>query len=311
MSLFASTRDGKTVYIISDFYVMILAFIISYLLTIYSKKAIERFKEYKRKKTIIKNGVSPRGGQIIDLDPTDSNALMRIIDECLENDKTYLVLNEKIKSWITFLVKENILNQSLVISPNFIKFLARHFIREDRLVVGRVSNIIIGLQNAPRFFFRVVGSILAGMAAASTASVTLGIFAIINMYMLTTPIPGCPKHFKEISSNSNSDEIEIFVANDRNNLIVSSEADKVVLYNPIVNTRKEKIIPKESGVKEIQIRQRYQKSKRPAKQVKFSDFKKTDPVLSKFDTLDEPEIKQSKNLFRVDPEIVRGIIDDL
>ena len=88
----------------------------------------------------------------------DKEDLEKIILSCIADNESYIVKDEIIIKIIFTLVKSKIQNESLVISSNIIRFLARYLLNNEPGLLARIGNIIFLTENRNRFLNRVSGS---------------------------------------------------------------------------------------------------------------------------------------------------------
>lgn len=144
MTLFIS--GPRRQYAISDFYVMVLTFIIVFWVTTIVKQALQKQKNQKKKSKKIKN---PRGGALdLNFHYSDESELGYIILSCIADNEQYLVKSQAIKDLIFRLAKQKIKNETLVLTPNLIRLFALKLISEDKSVIG---NIVLSSENRIRF----------------------------------------------------------------------------------------------------------------------------------------------------------------
>lgn len=298
MTLFVRTKNA--LYEVDDFYVMTLIFIASYLLTTCGKKIFQKIVSYKKKRKIIADKIKvdktrPRGGQGIDLDSINWRELEVIVEECLEEDKTYLLLNEKFKEVIKFIFKVKY-QSDVVLTPALTRTIVRYFLRDTKPGMIKVSEIMVVFSNVKHFIIQATGAIIAGGITGLGVGLLKGtaLTALIMTYTLTRTEINCERYFKEIPADRTGKEITVLLPEKKNNLIISNEFEKIARYVPSPND--DKIIDVKPGVKEKV--QQYKKVKKPAKKVTFDEFRKKDPILSLYgDNLPEP-VKQKKSYLR-------------
>lgn len=97
----------------------------------------------------------------------------------------------------------------------------------------------------------------------------------------------CSDFFEQLPKE---EPIQIVENQSTGNLVIggNDDAKQVQFYTPTSATNK--VTVNANG--ELEETKIYNKARTKAKQVNFSDFKKTDPVLSKFDGLEEPIVPQ-------------------
>jgi hypothetical protein len=103
-----------------------------------------------------------RGGSM-KLELSDETELGLTILSCIADNKKYLVTSPRIKDR---LAKEKIKQESLVLTPNMIRFLALKLINEDQTLIVKIGNIVVSSNNRARLITRVIGSSLIGFVGA-------------------------------------------------------------------------------------------------------------------------------------------------
>lgn len=147
-----------------------------------------------------------------------------------------------------------------------IRFLALKLINEDQSLIVKIGNIVFSTSNRIRLMTRVM------------------VFFDQTQYCGYN----CGAHFQHVSEKEPI--ITIYAEEPAGHLAISGndEARQVEIYNPTKADDKIIDVTPERRV----IKKEYQRSRATAKEVKFSEFRKTDPVLSQFQDLPEPEVPQ-------------------
>lgn len=127
MTLFVTAPRRS--YEISEIYIMRLCFLISYAVVPIVKAVFE-----KQNRKNPKNMPNPRVGSI-GLKFADDNELNLIILSYICDNENYLVKDPLIKELIFSLVKATLQNESLVLTPNMIRFLALKLINNDQTLL--------------------------------------------------------------------------------------------------------------------------------------------------------------------------------
>ena len=125
MTLFI--RTPNRVLEISDAYVMALSFLIFFSVGKIVKAVVEK---QKRKNAGNVNMVNTRGGSI-ELKFSDDTELVHTILTCIADNERYLVKDPKIIKMVFDLVKAKIKNESLILTPYIMRFLALKLINTD------------------------------------------------------------------------------------------------------------------------------------------------------------------------------------
>ena len=217
----------------------------------------------------------------------DDTELGLTILSCISDNENYLVKNPKLKKLIFSLVKEKLRNESLVLTPNMIRFLALKMINEDQSLIVKIGNMVVSSNNRVRLFTRITGTTIIAFVGAVFSILPYAILMAI-MYFNETKNCGynCDAYFQHLPKD---EPLTIYGKASSGNIAITNndESRQVEIY---VKQNEKQVVISKSG--ERRIEQKYQKSRKKAKQIKFSDFKKRDPVLSKFNDLGEPDIPQ-------------------
>lgn len=277
MTLFVKT--SKRILEINDLYSMGLSFLIFFAVGRIFKAALERKKQV--------NIGNPRGGNL-GLEFSDDTKLAHTILACIADNESYLVKDPRLIKIIFALVKASIKTESLVLSPNLIRFLALKLINNDQTLIVKIGNIIVSSNNRTRLFIRVAGASIIGFVGALFATLPYCI-VILLLYFDATENCGykCSDYFEQLPKEGPT---RIYGEASTGNLVIggNDDARQLEIYIPS-KPADEVIVTNDGGLKTIKS---YSKVRKKAKQVKFSDFKQTDPVLSSFKDLQEPEVPQ-------------------
>lgn len=294
MTLFLRNLENTRRFEISDAYIMALSFIISYYVGVITKAVILKLTEQQEKKSDKKTQVpNPRGGTNLQLN--DNNDLAATILSCIADNHTYSVKNQKLKELIFKLVKAKIKQESLVLTPNMIRLLATNLINSDQTFITKVGNYIASSDNRVRINARVIGGAILGLGAALTNMFPY--FVVMAMlYFSETENMGytCSDYFDSLPQ----DNPVVKVLGDTPNghlVIMKNEPNRDLEFYTLAPKTTRQIATTYNGESAIRQEHQFKRSRKKAKQVNFSDFRKTDPVLSKYDNIKEPYIPQTKS----------------
>jgi formylmethanofuran dehydrogenase subunit D len=264
---------------ISDAYFMVLGFCLGLAIGLLVKKVLEKQAIHQKIKF-----PNPKGGSL-DVQYTDETELGLTILSCIANSEFYVVRDPKIIDLIFGLVKEKVQDQSLIIAPNMIRFMALKLIGNDKTFVTSFGKIIVSSNNRIRFFSRILGATLLGFAAAIFAIVPYGILIAI-LYFGATENCGynCENYFELVPKQETQ---RIYAEKSFGNLIIgkSENVDMTQIFIP--SKPANQVITLSNTAKRT-----YTNSRTKLKEIKFSDFKKNDLVLSAFKNLQEPDVPQ-------------------
>ena len=230
---------------------------------------------------------NPRGGNI-GLGFSDNTELAHTILTCIADNERYLVKDPKIIKMVFDLVKAKIKNESLILTPNMLRFLALKLINNDQTLIVKIGNIIMSSNNRARLFARVSRSAIIGFVGGLFSIFPYAVLIMV-VYFNTTENCGykCSNYFEQLSKEG---PVKIYGKKSTGHLVIteSDDARQIEIYIPSKATDEVTI----SSNGQLKTTKTYTKVRKKAKQVDFSDFKNTDPVLSKFKDLEEPEIPQ-------------------
>lgn len=282
MTLFIKTP--KRLLEINDFYVMVLSFLIFFAVGKIVKGVIDKL-ERKNAKNI--NMPNPRGGNI-GLEFSDDTELAFTILSCIADNERYLVKDPEIIKVVFALVKANIKKESLVLTPNMMRFLALKLINHDQTLIVKIGNIVASSNNRARLFARVFGAAIIGFVGAVVSTLPYAILMLL-LYFDATENCGykCSDYFEHIPKE---EPVQIYGEKSTGHLAIAGNDDarQIEIYTP--SKASDEGITSNTG--EIKTIKSYTKVRKKAKEVKFSDFKQNDPVLSTFKDLEEPEVPQ-------------------
>lgn len=186
-----------------------------------------------------------------------------------------------------------------------IRFLALQLIKKDKTLILKFANIVVSSKNRVRLLTRTLGSIAIGVVGALVSIFPVAIFlTVFYFYEIENCGYNYEAHFQKLPQNQ---PIEIYTEHQNGNLIISGNDDarQVEIYTP--SNSENIFIESKKVTGEKIVRKSYKPTSKKAKEVLFSEFQKTDPVLSQFKNLDEPHIpKKSCNL---PPEDLHNLIN--
>ena len=284
MSLFIRTQ--KRILEINDAYIMALSFLIFFVVGKIVKAVVEK---QKRKNTKNVNMANPRGGNInIGLEFSDDTELAHTILACIADNERYLVKDPEITKIVFALVKAKIKKESLVLTPNMMRFLALKLINNDQTLIVKIGNIVASSNNRARLFARVSGAAIIGLVGALFSILPYAVLMTI-LYFDTTENCGykCSDYFEQLPKEG---PVEIYGKESTGHLFIAGNdgARQIEIYIP--SKAADEVTTSSNG--ELKTTKTYTKVRKKGKQINFSDFKETDPVLSSFKDLEEPEIPQ-------------------
>lgn len=285
MTLFIKTP--KRLLEIDDAYVMALTFLIFFAVGRIVKSVLERRIHNRTRKEGVQVP-NTRGGSFITDGNfiTDDTEVAETILACIADNERYLVKDPKVIKLIFKLVKAKINQESLVMSPNLIRFLALKLKNPNQTFLIKMGNLITSSDNQLRLLVRVIFAGTIGVCASFFGSIQFIVFILAVSYNLTEDCGyKCSNYFEQLPKD---EPIKILADQSTGHLLIKENDDvgQPEIYLP--STAKNEVTVSSDGG--LATTTNYRKTSKKAKQVKFSDFRKTDPVLSSFKNLKEPEV---------------------
>jgi hypothetical protein len=189
---------------------------------------------------------NPKGGGM-EIEFTDDSELASVILSCIADNEFYIVKNPKIIDLIFSLVKKKIKNESLIITPNMMRFLALKLLSNDESLIVKLGNIVTSSDNRIRLFSRVLGSAILGFLGALFSIFPYALLIAV-LYFGSTENCGykCHDYFEHIPKEQPA---IIYAEKFPGNLVIGQNdaARQVKIYTPskvpdeviISNTKKE------------------------------------------------------------------------
>jgi len=228
---------------------------------------------------------NPRGGNI-GLEFSDDTELAHTILACMDDNESYLVKDREIAKLIFALVRAKIKKESLVLTPNMMRFLALKVISKDQTLIVQIGNILASSSNRARLLARLSGAAIIGLVGALVSALPYGILLLLLAFNATENFGyKCSDYFEQLPK---VEPAKIYAEESTGHLVIAGNDDarQVEIYTPAKVADEVTI----SGNGELKTTKTYTKVRKKAKEVKFSDFKQADPVLSSFKDLEEPDV---------------------
>ena len=287
MSLYIITP--RRTFEIDEIYPTIMVFLIGVAIGKILKSVLKRLHRRYR----ISKIANPNGGGF-NLELFDDDEIVQTILICIQDNNRYLVKDPQVRNAIFALVKAKIKNQSLVITPNMLRFLALRLINNDQTLIVNIRNILVSSTNRARLVARVSGGVVVGIIGAIFSMLPYAAFAAL-VYFENTKNCGykCSNYFEQFPKEG---PIRIYGNHEgqsNGHLVIADNNDARQLEFYIPSNAADEVTTSSNG--ELRRTQSYKKIQRKKmKQVNFQDFKQTDPVLSSFKDLEEPQIPEKK-----------------
>lgn len=305
--------NRKISYEISDIYIMAITFIITYYATKLLQDAYVRIKNKRdlrkqRTKMLINSNVLAGGlneelyEAIVDATPVNDNELFSAVLECIRDKEAYRVLSERLKRIIFTKVGAIIREESIRMTPNLLRLIAKVEYERNPSTLVTMGNLIVSTSNKSVLKARLVTTFAAAVFAQMTALVGYTLLVLIIFFQQTSYVP-CEQYFEKLPQ-TDAKTIDLVVEKDTGSLVIAGNDDarQVEIYVP------EPDVVESTTDKVKTYTRTYKRSKKKVREVKFSDFRKNDPVLSKFDEdhseIDEPLVPERRDKFFRDFDIV-------
>ena len=285
MTLFI--RMPRRQYEISDLYIMALSFCIFFAVGKIVKSVVEKQQRQREKSKHIQMP-NPKGGAI-GFQVSDDTELGGLILSCIADNEAYLVKDERIIKVIFSLVKAKIKDESLVLTPNTIRFLALRLLNTDSSLIAKIGNVVVSSDNRVRLLTRVAASAGIGVISALLSSFAYGMLIMILCFDSTHNCGyRCDDYFEHLPKDQS---VRVFAEKPTGQLVIAGNDDprQVEIYIPSKTLNEVTI----SSTGKAKVTKTYKKCRKKAKVVNFSDFKEKDEVLSSFDGLEEPFVPQN------------------
>lgn len=196
-----------------------------------------------------------------------------LILSCRADNQHDIVKNKQIKQLIFDLVKQKIENQSLILTPNIMRFLALRLRKSDQSLIVKFGNMIIATKNQDRLFYRVIKTTLLEVIGTLATAIPYAIFMRLLYFDVTQNfVYQCAEHFQSVPQQeiiklvgpTTSKHLAVTDKKDENQVEIStrlrSESQSI-----LINSKKEKILT---------VKKQYTRSRKKAKKVTFSEFRK-------------------------------------
>jgi len=237
---------------------------------------------------------NPRGGNF-GIEFSDETELDLTTLAFIADNEHYLVKDARVRKLIFMLVKANIKNGTILIGPNFMRSSALTLIKTDRSLILKVGNIIA-----------------SGASIIVLTGTWLSVFSysllVMIVYFLNTENCGYQRsdYFEQLPEEG---PVKIYEKESTGHLLVAGndKGKQIEMYVPSKAADEVTV----SSNEEVRKTKTYTKVRKKAKQVNFSEFQRTDPILSNFDNLEEPEIPQRTCQLNDLSEVSRDVIEIL
>ena len=309
--------NRKISYEISDIYIMAVTFLITYYATKLLQDAYLRLKNKRdvrkqRAKMLINSNILAGGlneelyDAIVDSVPVNDNDLYKAVLECIRDNEMYRVLNERLKRLVFARVGAIIRDESIRMTPNLFRFIAKVDYDENPSTLVKAGNFLLAASNRSILKARLVTTIAAAIFAKITTLVGYSLLILIVVFQETNYVP-CEQYFEKLPK-TDSKIVDLIVEKDNGSLLIADNDDarQVEIYVP------EPSVVESTTDKVKTYTRRYKRSKKKPREVKFEDFRKNDPVLSKFDEdnnqIDELSVPEGRDKFFRDFDII-GLVE--
>ena len=270
---------------ISDRTYMLSVFTLSFLLTVLVRKIVQKLRKKQQFQ------LPGPGGAQLGLELFDDSELGHIILACISDREQYLLRDQKLKQLLFALVKAKLSNDSLIVSPNLVRFLALRLIKPNSGIITKIGNFIVSSNSG----LKTITAFALGIANGFFISLPYAILSIVLMLTETHNYYPCSKYFNKLPESA--DQItRVYSKSNGGNLIISDNdgGRQLQLFVPSHSETKSEIIST-TEVKKTKTTT-YQKSRTKGKTVNFDKVRKTDNQnqLRSFSQLEEPIVPQKQ-----------------
>ncbi len=155
------------------------------------------------------------------------------------------------------------------------RFLALKLINNNQTLIVKIGNIVASLDNRARLFVRVSGATIIGFVGTLFKLIPYALLMLI-IYFDATENCGykCLNYFEKLPKEG---PVKIYGEESIGHLVIegNDDARQVEIYIPLKT--EDKVTISSNG--KLKTTKTYTKSRKKAKQVNFSNFKQTGPVL--------------------------------
>ena len=174
---------------------MALSFLIFFAVGKIFKAVVEKQKQNNTKNINIAN---PKG-ENLGLEFSDDRELAHTILACIADNERYLVKDPEIIKIVLTLVKAKLKKESLVLTPNMMRFLALKWINNDQILIVKIGNIVDSSNNPARLFTRLAGFAIIGFVGALVATIPYAIFMLLIFFNATENCSyKCSDYFEQL-----------------------------------------------------------------------------------------------------------------
>jgi hypothetical protein len=291
MTVFIIVKDRQLE--ISDAYFMALVFVSGYMATKLVMRAIER-RENKEQKT----NLLFRGGAFTLLETETSNMIIA----CVKDDVPYVIKDPRLIKLIYRLAGQNFKRHNLIITPNLMRLFALKLANQNSVIV-RFQNFLVFSDSPIRLLIRVATALTISIITGICSTIPVAIFALFLAFSQTENCGfPCDKYFQEIRPQDNG-ALMVYAPKSTGNIIITKEgsAEGLEIFIPDeTQVRPNPIINKVQGKTTTDRRYARLKTRPVAKEMKYSDFIKQDPVLKALSGLKEPNVPTKQCPFTPD-----------
>ena len=318
MTLFIQVSQKRGL-IFNDAYVMALTFIVCFLVARISKemitKKIKQAQERKKRKSL----THIKGGSLT-LDATDQKDLAELILSYVKDFGVYKLKDPRMINLIFNLVQANVERESIILSPRLIRFLALSVTSKAQVgnnIALQAGKIIVSTDNFVRLKARIIISAAIGLTGGLFSLVAHSAYTLIVLFIAYHLTEKCgytitaPDYFEVLQAASGRPEVvQIYEETPNGHVFIAENDKEFELFIEEPQSREILIKEQEDNTKVKVIKKTYKSSRKKPKMVTFEQFRKTDPVLSKFNNIDMEEPYVPQKICEVEPKQVIKTLDE-
>ena len=224
-----------------------------------------------------------RGGDDFNIDLVDETEIAFTILTCINDQYSYLIHDKQVARLIFKLIRAKMSTESLVLSPNLMRFIALKLIRPQEAIWKVGAKTLILTENRNRLIVRVLASVAVGLLNVAAGSLFYGILSLLIVLDGSQHCGyNCDRYFEQLPNAP--EHVRVYSRQRKGNLVISANEEVEII---VPSTMEEAIEPTSQEV------QKRPRSRKKAKRVTLLDIIKHDPVLRAFDHLEEPQVPQT------------------
>ena len=259
MGLFLVRKDR--IILISDRTMMLTGYILGVFIGLIAKRVIKKLKE--KQKVHLPNP----GGSQLNLELYNQNELGYIIMSCISDYEQFLVKDPRLNELLFSLIRAKINNESIIIHPNLLRFIATRLINPNTGLITKLGNLVVSSHKS-KLMVQLISSFAVGMTNAFFMSLFYTGFAMLVIFSSTSNCFDCDRYFQKLTPTEQEQITRVYADRLFGNLLISNSdlSRQLEIYVPSSTTETISEVINENEVKRTRT---YQKSRTKARQITF------------------------------------------